>query len=643
MSSRRKFLQDTASLLVSIVAADWFLYGSGRNLARASVAGDEQSQLKIADVVLGQFDYADVTFSEHLLQEKQLDQALSILLSLDDDSLLKPYRQRAGLPAPGKDLGGWYDEFAGYDWEHNVEHGFAPGHCFGQWISALSRAYAIKGETKYRDKALNLVRLYENTINASFYKDFRFPSYTYDKLVCGLIDAHEFAGDTRALEILERTTDAALPSLPRCALDHDEMRALPHKNESYCWDESYTLPENLFLAYQRGAGERYKDLAVRFLKDDTYFNPLSENKNVLPDHHAYSYMNALSSAMQAYLTLGSDKHLRAAKNAFDMIHTTQSFATGAWGPDESFKKPGAGELAKSLESTHNSFETPCGSYAHFKLTRYLLRVTHDTKYGDSMERVMYNTILGAKPLQADGLGFYYSDYNLKGKKVYRTTSTWTCCTGTLPQVAADYRINTYFHSPDALYINLYIPSKVCWRQRSGKSAKESTPEKAIILSQSGNYPLDDTIDFKLAMSEPSEFSLYLRIPAWAEDARLQLKTSSNSGSADRWTNISDCRPGTFARLHRKWCNGDSLRLRLPMHFSLEPIDQEHSNLVALVRGPLVLFALAADSPRFTREQLLSAERAGNDLWRVKSDAKRYDFVPFTKITDEQYTTYVSLI
>ncbi len=76
----------------------------------------------------------------------------------------------------------------------------------------------------------------------------------------------------------------------------------------------------------------------------------------------------------------------------------------------------------SLSKTHSSFETPCGSYAHFKLTRYLLRATRNSLYGDSMERVMYNTILGAKPLQPDGRTFYYSDYNFSGKKVYKDAS-----------------------------------------------------------------------------------------------------------------------------------------------------------------------------------------------------------------------------
>ncbi len=46
--------------------------------------------------------------------------------------------------------------------------------------------------------------------------------------------------------------------------------------------------------------------------DEGYFDPLSRGEDVLDKKHAYSYVNAMSSAMQAYLTLGSEKHLLAA-------------------------------------------------------------------------------------------------------------------------------------------------------------------------------------------------------------------------------------------------------------------------------------------------------------------------------------------
>ena len=240
-------------------------------------------------------------------------------------------------------------------------------------------------------------------------------------------------------------------------------------------DESYTISENLFLAYQRGAGGRYRELGARYL-DDEYYDPLAEGRNNLAGRHAYSHVNSLSSAMQAYLTLGSVKHFNAARNAFDML-AAQSFATGGWGPNETLRAREAAELGSSLSETHASFETPCGAYAHFKLTRYLLRVTRESRYGDSLERVMYNTILGAKPMLADGRTFYYSDYNFHGRKVYKENH-WPCCAGTMPQVAADYRLNCYFRWPDGVYVNLYIPSAARWIQDGAKFS----------LRQKSDYP-----------------------------------------------------------------------------------------------------------------------------------------------------------
>src|SRR6202030_3471319 len=187
----------------------------------------------------------------------------------------------------------------------------------------------------------------------------------------------------------------------------------------------------------------------------------------------------------------------------------QSFATGGWGPDEMLRAPDSPDVAVSLTESHSSFETPCGSYAHFKLTRYLLCVTHDSRYGDSMERVMYNTVLGAKPLQTDGRTFYYSDYNFKGRKVY-SNHRWPCCSGTMPQVATDYGINSYLREPDGVYVNLYIPSTVRWTQGGAR----------VALSQKSAYPLDSHVALTVESSRSTEFAVHLRIPAWAEGATI---------------------------------------------------------------------------------------------------------------------------
>lgn len=578
-------------------------------------------------VPLQEFSYSDVDLAPGLAQ-RQFEETQSVLMSLNEDSLLKPWRLRAGLPAPGPDLGGWYDEVP-LDKTESGGHGFAPAHCFGQWISALSRGYAIRHDPSTRARIERLLALYEPAISGRFYTNFRFPAYNYDKMVIGLIDAHQFAGIPNAYALLDRTTDAAEPHLPPHALDRDEpqrrWRASIGENtdNDYTWDESYTLPENLYLACERGAGERYRGLASRFLLDETYFDPLSENKNILANHHAYSFCNALSSAMQAYIATDSRKHLRAATNAFRMITETQSFATGGWGPDESFSRPRTGALYASLSSTHRGFETPCGSYAHFKLTRYLLRVTGDGAYGDSMERVLYNTVLGARTLQQDGHAFYYSDYHSSGKKSY-FPDKWPCCSGTLPQVACDYRILTYFRDGKGVYVNLYLPSTLKWTGADGAQ---------LTLTQAGEYPEAGKINMRLGASRPSTFALRLRIPAW-----------SGNGAVIRVNDqpISPPVKAGFAIVSRQWKNEDRIELRLPLPMRLDPIDAQHPKTVALMRGPLVLFALTEEDPRVVPQQLLSAVgTSGERAWRANTASGPLRLLPFTAIQDEPYMTYLT--
>jgi len=617
-SSRRRFLQFAGA--VGAASLSTTRLGAWAGLAAVPLT-----------TRLREFGYGDVHFAE-CIQNTQFVNTQEVLMNLSEDSLLKPFRLRAGLPAPGDDLGGWYDEDLRYDPKRGIDHGFAPGSTFGQWVSALARGYAATGSPATREKVNRLLQGYAKTIDAKFYTHFRFPSYTYDKLVLGVIDAHQLCAQEGALAMLDRTTNAALPHLPERAFDRGaELCANLHElsnptDESFCWDEPYTMPENLFIAYQRGAGQKYRELATRFLKDDTYFNPLSQGENVLPGKHAYSYMNALSSAMQAYLTLADRKYLLAAKNAFEMIEKTQSFATGGWGPDEMFVVPDSGALGASLTKTHYSFETPCGSYAHFKLTRYLLRVTGDPHYGDSMERVMYNTVLGAKRLQPDGRSFYYSDYNFQGKKLYYFNA-WPCCSGTLPLVAADYKISTYFRDDNGVVVNLYIPSTLRW---VAKGAQYS-------LTQSGSYPFAEQVEFTLMATRPAEFSLAFRIPGWAGNG-ASLRVNGKRIS-------SQVVPGSFASVRRTWKNGDRLELELPMSTRLEAVDSQHPDTVALLHGPLVLFAITSSASTVTRAQLLNATRSktSDTQWTMQTENGPLRLLAFPSIEEEQYSTYLNVV
>jgi DUF1680 family protein len=568
------------------------------------------------------FDYSQVELLDGPLR-RQFDANHSFFLQLNNDRMLKIYRQRVGMSAPGADMGGWYDDFC-------------PGAHLGQYISALARFAGATNSAATRAKVRSLVRGYAETLDPTgkFFVDLRFPGYTYDKLVCGLIDAHSYAGDATALQVLDATTRAALPHMAERALTPEEAHQRPHKDETYTWDETYTFAENLFLAYERTGDRKYYDLARPYLLDRSFFDPLARGENVLTGLHAYSHVNALSSGIQGYLKLGDAKYFSAVKNAVDMILKDQSFATGGWGPNETFVDPGKGELGDSLRTSHRHFESGCGSYSHFKLMRYLLALTRDSRYGDSMERVLYNVALGIMPILEDGSTFYYSDYHPSTRKSYirmmppespyrwDKNDLWPCCSGTFPQVTADYGISSYLRARDGIYVNLYVPSRVIWQQGAVRSS----------ILQKTDYPEGNNITLTLSSPPSDDFTVYLRIPGWAG--------SGTSVAINGHRLRADLVPGFFP-VRRRWKTGDRVELEIDQTLRREPVDAQTPGQVALLRGPQVMFALTESQPRVTRGQLASlrVERAQGDDWVVRTGTGDIRMRPFGAIRDEAYQTY----
>jgi uncharacterized protein len=607
--SRRHFIGTAAASAASLVAM------------RSLPAWAQKTATAQITPPLSVFGYSQVQLLEGPLRH-QFEHNHELFLNLNEDGLLKPFRQREGMPAPGPDMGGWYDNGDDFNEKDNF-HAFIAGHSFGQYLSGLARAYAVTGSKPTQEKVQRLVRGFAETVEPSgkFYVDYRLPAYTFDKTCCGLIDAHEFAADPNALAVLERATDAVLPHLPEKALSRAEQEARPHRTIAYTWDETYTLPENFFLAYQRSGDKRYKELGERFIYHE-YYNALAENQNALPGKHAYSHVNTFSSAMQAYLVLGDEKYLRAATNGLRMVQE-QSYATGGWGPDEAFVVPGKGLLAASLGKTRSSFETPCGAYGQFKITRYLLRVTRDSRYGDSMEQVLYNTAAGAKPILPDGTSFYYSDYNNDAAKKVYYKDKWPCCSGTFPQLTADYGISSYYPAKDGLYVNLFIPSKLTWMQGSSRCT----------LTQQTNYPSSGATQLQLDMPHPEEFVVYLRVPAWADkNTRVSVNGKRVEG---------ELVAGKFFAVWRTWKNGDRIEYEIGMPLRLQAVDAQNPQIVALLRGPVAMIGVGNLPAKFSRAQLLAGSQvspSSGDLV-LQGDAGKVTFRSFAAIEDSPYRLY----
>ena len=155
--TRRRFFQ-LGSLAVGAVASSGLWRGRAQDAETPGAAS------------LAEFGYGDV-FMASDLHESQLMNTHAVLMALSEDSLLKPLRQMSGMPAPGEDLGGWYHYDPDYDYRKGFDAGFAPGCTFGQWVSALARAYAITGDEATREKVLRLNRLYAQTITRGLLRE----------------------------------------------------------------------------------------------------------------------------------------------------------------------------------------------------------------------------------------------------------------------------------------------------------------------------------------------------------------------------------------------------------------------------------------------------------------------------------------
>ena len=205
----------------------------------------------------------------------------------------------------------------------------------------------------------------------------------------------------------------------------------------------------------------------------------------MPFEHAYSHVNAFSSAMQAYITLGSEKHLRAARNGFEMV-TTQSFSTGGWGPNEAFGEPGTGQLGDSLRRRTRASRR---HVAHTVISR-----SRGTCCASRKRRVTATAWSGCFTTPFSGRGRSRPTAHRSttptmgppGEKVWYRDK-WPCCSGTFPQLAADYHISTYLRSADGVYVNLFTPSSVRvdrWRCDNSR------------LTQQTKYPFDNKIQIQ---------------------------------------------------------------------------------------------------------------------------------------------------
>lgn len=560
--------------------------------------------------VLHEFPYQSVKLTGGLLK-RHYDHIHAHYLALDNDRLLKVFRQNAGLPAPGPDMGGWYDA-----------DGFVPGLTFGQYVSGLARFASATGDAATRTKVAALVDGFGDTmvraknpyVGPNAQKEWA--AYVMDKYVVGLIDAYRLSGIQRAKELLPVVIEKCVPYISPVSRDRIGKKDPPY-------DETYVLPENLFHVADITGDDKYRAMAVHYLLDKEWFDPLAAGHDVLPTKHAYSHTIALSSGAQAWLHLGDPKYRRALENAWKFMEP-QRFASGGWAPEEQFVELHQGKLAQSLISSKAHFETPCGSFADMKLARYLIRFTGQALYGDGLERTLYNTVLATRFPDSDGDYPYYSNYGPEAEKLYYQKK-WPCCSGTLAQGVADYVLNLYFHDDHSLVVNMFAPSEVRWDRPSG----------TVEVVQETDYPATDSTRLTLRKPGNGRFAMKLRIPAWTRGAQLSVNGQTQAVA-----------PGSLATVSRTWKTGDTIDLKLPQSLRTLAVDDRNPDIAAVLRGAVMYVGLnpwdGIENQPMALPAALGALAGQEQAYRAVIGGRELVFVPYFTVGTERYNTYFKI-
>ena len=545
------------------------LFLPGVSLYAADRPGDPIGNDKVAPaIVLGArpFEPKDVRLLDGPFKHA-MEMDAKYLLSLEPDRLLSGFRTEAGLKPKGGKYGGWESK------------GLA-GHSLGHYLSACARMYQDTGDAQFRDRvnyivdelaecqqangngyveaipdgkkifaeiARGDVRAHGFDLNGAWV-----PWYNIHKIFAGLIDAGRFCDSARALVVATNFANWADTTTKN-------LTAAQWQEMLVC--EQGGMNESLADLYALTGNTNYLRLAEKFYHQ-AVLDPLAAGKDMLDGLHSNMQIPKTIGAARIYELTGEGRYADIARFFWERVALHRSFAMGGHGDAEHFFP--VPDFARHLAGA--TCETCC-TYNMLKLTRHLFEWSPDAAAMDFYERALYNDILASQDPET-GMFVYFMSLQPGGFKTYSTAqdSFW-CCVGSGMENHARYGDAIYFHNDSSLYVNLFIPSELTWR------------EKNLLVRQETKFPESDSTRLVFKCDHPVKLALKIRRPAWA---RSPVTVSVNGENQT----VSGT-PGSYLTLNRRWRDGDRVEVRLPMELQTEPLPGA-TNFVAVLYGPIVL-------------------------------------------------------
>jgi DUF1680 family protein len=447
------------------------------------------------------------------------------------------------------------------------------------------------------------------------------PYYTLHKILAGLLDTYEVAANRKALEVARGMG----------AWVYARLNALPAATRTEMWNRyiagEYGGMNEVMARLYRLTGDRQFLRSAKLFDNTTVFfgnanhdHGLARNVDTIRGKHANQHIPQITGALETFRSTRELPYYLIAANFWDIVNRSYMYSIGGVA---GARTPNNAECFTAQPDTlwENGFASggqneTCATYNLLKLDRQLFMFDQTAKYMDHYERALYNHILAS--VAEDGPGnTYHVPLNPGAQKRFGNANMngFTCCNGTALESNTKLQDTIYFRRADnrALYVNLFVPSTVHWRERN------------VVVQQMTDFPYEDTV--RLVVKGSGRFELKVRVPRWATRGFfVQINGRERSIKAV---------PGTYVTIDRTWRANDTIDLRMPFHFYLEPV-VDQPNVASLFYGPVLLAAEESGPRTDWRNVTLDAADIGKSVAGDPAALRfRIDGVPFKPF----YETY----
>jgi len=376
---------------------------------------------------------------------------------------------------------------------------------------------------------------------------------------------------------------------------HEEIELALVKLYHATNDERY-LKLSAYFINQRGQQPHYYDEEAVARGDDpkkywarTYeynqaHKPVREQDEAVG--HAVRAMYLYSGMADVAAETGDETLLAACRKLWASAAERKMFLTGGVGSSHWGEKF-TGDYELPNES---AYAETCAAIGLVFFAHRMLQIEADAKYADVMEQALYNGVISGVDLTGTRF-FYVNPLASNGGHHRQEWFGCACCPPNLARLVASLGSYAYSVAPDGFYIHLYIAGGA-----AAKLPQVPRPAGGSITVET-SYPWNGDIRLTVSVAEPSKFDLFLRIPGWCRKHLLRVNGKT----------VGHRMVKGYARISRKWANGDRVELSLAMpveRLVAHPRVAEDAGKVALRRGPIVYCLEQADNPAPVRSILL---------------------------------------